>query len=325
MKARRSLSAGALCALVSFSAGLFAGPGARAQDVYHDNVVIILDASGSMDARMRGTSMRKIDAAKSALKEVMKRVPETTHIGLLVFSGRSRGRDWSYPLGPRDKARLDSAIGAARPSGGTPLGRYIKKGADRLLEERRKQLGYGTYRLLVVTDGEADDVSLVEKYTPDVVARGITVDVIGVDMNARHTLATKVHSYRSANDPSSLKKAIAEVFAEISAGGGGAAEDEEAFEVLAPIPAALAGAMIKALSTSGNHPIGAKPALARRGTGRARPVAGSKGPPGAAPSSGKGVVSGTTIFIVVILAVLVTGAIAKRKSGGSSRKGWGNG
>jgi hypothetical protein len=138
------------------------------------------------------------------------------------------------------------------------LGRYIKKGADRLLQERVKQFGYGSYRLLVVTDGEAEDPQLVDRFTPDVIARGITVDVIGVAMNRRHTLATKVHSYRSASDPAALKRALAEVFAEV-----GSSKDDvahaEAFALLEPIPAELAKSAIQALSVSGNHPIGERP------------------------------------------------------------------
>jgi hypothetical protein len=144
------------------------------------------------------------------------------------------------------------------PGGGTPLGAYLKKGADRLLEERAKQFGYGTFRLLVVTDGEAEDKQAVDRYTPEIIARGVTVDVIGVAMDQRHTLATRVHSYRTANDPASLKRAVAEVFGEIG-GSGNDVAGAEAFAELAPIPAPVAAAMIQSLSSSGNQPIGEKP------------------------------------------------------------------
>jgi hypothetical protein len=84
------------------------------------------------------------------------------------------------------------------------------------------------------------------------------VDVIGVAMNQRHTLATKVHSYRSANDPASLKRAMAEVFGEIG-GLGNDVTGAEAFAELNPIPNEIAQAMIQALSSSGNQPIGERP------------------------------------------------------------------
>jgi hypothetical protein len=236
---------------------------ASAQEVYRDNVVIVLDASGSMAKPMRATGTPKMDAAKTALKEVLRQVPETTHIGVLVFSARNIQDDWIYPLGPRDDAALLAAIDAPMPRHGTPLGQYMKTGADRLLQERAKQYGYGTYRLLVVTDGEASDTQLVNKYTPEIMARGITVDVIGVDMRGKHTLATQVHSYRSADDPDSLKQAVQDVFAEISSDSNADA-DEDAFDLIASIPFEVAEGMLVALATSGNNPIGESPKAQRR-------------------------------------------------------------
>jgi uncharacterized protein YegL len=243
--------------LGGFAVGILTASATIAQEAA-DNVVIVLDSSGSMARPLTGAGTDKMTAAKAALKQVLSSVPQETRIGLLVFSAKGVSDDWIYPLGPRDDARLMQAIDRPMPGGGTPLGAYLKKGADRLLEERAKQFGYGTFRLLVVTDGEAEDQKLVERFTPEVIARGIKVDVIGVAMNQRHTLATKVHSYRSANDPASLKRAIAEVFGEIG-GLGNDVTGAEAFAELKPIPNEVAQAMIQALSSSGNQPIGERP------------------------------------------------------------------
>jgi hypothetical protein len=79
-------------------------------------------------------------------------------------------------------------------------------------------------------------------------------------MASRHTLATKVHSYRNANDPESLKQAISEVFAEVASGDAGPG-GENAFELIADLPEATASAMLKSLSTSGNQPIGEAPSM----------------------------------------------------------------
>lgn len=221
----------------------------------HDHVVIVLDASGSMMQRMRGTRIKKMDAAKKALRAVLSHVDQQTRIGLLVFSSRNLKDHWAYPLGRRDESRLIRAIEKPIASRGTPLGEYIKIGADRLLKARQSQYGYGTYRLLIVTDGEANDPELVDRYTPEVLSRGINVDVIGVDMKRDHTLAKMAHSYRRANDPASLEQAIREVFAELSNDSGGFSM-EEAFELLAPFPTEAATAAIEALSNPANHPIG---------------------------------------------------------------------
>jgi len=225
-------------------------------DQYQDNIVIILDASGSMNENFIG--IKKMDAAKSALWEVVKKTPNTINIGLLVFSAKNVKNDWVYPLGPRNDAKLYESINLPQPGGDTPLGKYIKKGADRLLEQREKQYGYGSYRLLIVTDGKAQDQDLVDKYVPDVLSRGIITDVIGVDMKEEHILANMVHSYRKADDPESLKEAVSQVFAEISIEETDTAR-EDAFGFLEGIPDELAVKMIKALSSSGNYPIGTKP------------------------------------------------------------------
>jgi hypothetical protein len=285
---------------------------ACAQDAMSDNVVVVLDASGSMHEVMRRTRVRKMDAAKAALREVLARVPETTHVGLLVFSARNIRSDWVYPLGPRRDEDLARAIGLPEPGGQTPLGAYIKKGADRLLQERAKQLGYGTYRLLIVTDGEAQDRALVDRYAPEVVARGITVDVVGVDMRRDHTLATRVHSYRSADDPDSLKRAVAEVFAEV--GGSGTDVDyQEAFDELSGIPDVLATEALKALSTSGNHPIGQNLSARTTSVGAPRRAVPARSRSREAPEP-------TSVLHVLLgIALLVGAGVAAHFAHGASR------
>ncbi len=230
---------------------------ASSVNVYRDNVVVVLDASGSMSGKMGG--MRKMAAAKKALNTVLNQVSDTTHVGVLVFSASNVQDDWIYPLGPVDKKKLVTAINRPEPYGATPLGGYIKQGADRLLKARDAQFGYGTYRLLVVTDGEASDKEIMEKHAPAVMARGINLDVIGVGMSATHSLAKMAHSYRKADDARSLERAVAEVFAEVSAKDDQSGSGENAFEAIDALPIEVAGAMIKALTNSGNHPIGSSP------------------------------------------------------------------
>lgn len=263
----------ALAVLSSGSAGV------RAQE-HHDSVVIVLDASGSMKDAMQGGEGSKMAAAKTALKTVLAQIPPSTHIGLLVFSARNVRDPWVYPLGPRRDEALTAAIDGLEPYGNTPLGRYLKQGADRLLDDRAAQFGYGTYRLLVVTDGEAQDQDLVDRYAPEVLARGITMDVIGVAMRQDHTLARTAHSYRRANDAASLQRAVAEVLAEVARPRTDTAQ-ADAFDELAAIPSELAAAALQALSSSGNHPIGTKP-TAPRSADASKPAPGVQAPASAA-------------------------------------------
>jgi len=238
---------------------LLAAP-ATAQEA-HDCVVIVLDASGSMNDMMPNTGESKMEVAKDAIEAVITDVDQETYVGLLVFSGSYKSGDWLHPLGPRNDPAMFETLRLVQPDGGTPLGTYIKKGADALLDKRDEQLGYGSYRLLVVTDGEADagrERSRVEEYTPEVLARGITLDAIGVHMDRNHTLATHSHSYATADNPKQLTRAIEKVFAEVSAQTDDGTTDD-AFAVLAPLPDELAMAMLEALCESGNHPIGEAP------------------------------------------------------------------
>jgi hypothetical protein len=244
MKTRNRIPSFLFCAALAMSAVK-----SSADDTFHNNVVIVLDASGSMKSRLTGTTMDRMTGAKAAIKAVLGQVPQSTHIGLLVFSAKGIKDPWVFPLGPRNDSDLIRRLDGIEAFGNTPLGVYMKQGADRLLAERARQFGYGTFRLLVVTDGEADDRPIVERHTPELQARGITLDVIGVGMSQDHTLAKKVHSYRRANDPAALNRAVSEVFAEVSA----RTDDKTAkatFEIIA---------MIQALSSAGTQPLGVRP------------------------------------------------------------------
>ncbi len=310
----------ALCMGLAAVLVLGVGRGA-ASEVYVDNVIIVLDASGSMKRPMRGTSTSKMSAAKDALKAVLKQLPPSTHVGLLVFSAAGGGPDWVYPLGARDDQRLMAAIDAPRPGGGTPLGRYMKIGADRLLKARDAQFGYGSYRLLVVTDGEADkmDRPKMESYTPDIVSRGITIDVIGVDMAGNHTLATKVHSYRSANDPASLQRAVREVFAEVEKSRDDST-GEDAFEVIAPLPEGMAQVILDALAVSGNEPIGTpkgqRGAPAPTVRKAPSPTVSSpnrvSSPPSPAPKKGRSRRTSPVLVVVIVIVFVVLRTLTKR-------------
>ena len=82
--------------------GFWFAPLIRAEVQVTDNVIVVVDASGSMGTPMGGTD--RMSVAREALKQVLGQVPESTHIGVLVFP---RG-DWVYPLGSRAEQRLNT-------------------------------------------------------------------------------------------------------------------------------------------------------------------------------------------------------------------------
>ncbi|MFV1964191.1 MAG: VWA domain-containing protein [Pirellulaceae bacterium] len=224
------------------------------------NIVVLLDDSGSMGDRMRNDwGTRKINAAREALLTVLEKLPPDARIGVLALNGGGADH-WVVPLGRVDRSRLQSSIKVIRASGGTPLGASMKVAADALLNLREKSR-YGTYKLLIVTDGEANDQERVDGYLPDILSRGITVDVIGVDMRQDHSLATRVQTYRRADDPASLRQAISQVvLGESTADARDAGESD--FEMLAGFPDEVAVAALDALARQGNAPIRTKSAAA---------------------------------------------------------------
>ena len=244
---------------------LFAIPAAA-----QDHVVVLLDASGSMDGRFEGPRT-KMDVAKEALVGVLSDLPAETRVGLAVFGGskgrRGGGERFVYDLQRIDGEALRRELAQVEPRGGTPLGEFLKVGADRLLEARRAAGGAGSYRLLVVTDGEADDRRLVEAYLPDIRSRGVAVDVIGVQMSGDLPLAREVDSYRTVDDPASLVRGLREVLSEVPTvrrtGGdtAGTLTPEEAFATIAPLPDGAAQQMLAALERGADRPIGEVPTV----------------------------------------------------------------
>lgn len=216
-------------------------------------IVVILDNSGSMQGRMPGGGSR-IAAAKQALLTVLEQTPSDAEVGVLLLNP-NRGQPWLIPLGPLDEQSTRQAVNGIRANGPTPLGSAMKLAADELLKAREESR-YGTYKLLVVSDGEATDGDLVERYLPQVQARGLLVDVIGVAMGRQHSLATRANTYRSADDQQSLQQAIsAVVLGESGADSGDAGQSD--FELLEPLPAEVAAASLTALTTAPKGPLGA--------------------------------------------------------------------
>ena len=222
----------------------------HADSVYADNVVIALDVSGSMNRDMSRGGGTRMTTAQEALLKVTSQFGPNTNIGLYTF-GKHSG--WQYPLSPLK--RKNSMPGHSQyPQRRQHAIRHdAARYCQRLAEQRAKQHGYGSYRLLVVTDGQASDARLMEAMIPQVLSRGITLDAIGLDMASEHSLATKAHSYKSAYDRDALTAAIAASFAEIPADDQAS---QEMFALLAGLDSDIAAAALQAYATSGNEPIG---------------------------------------------------------------------
>lgn len=179
------------------------------------NLYFIFDGSGSMDERPGGNCTgdqsfkKKLPGAKWAVNEFMKTVPIDMNIGLYVFD--SNGRREVVSLGARNHDKFTEAVDLIESGRGTPLKESIIFGTDQLIKQYKKQLGYGSYRLVVVTDGEAEGIPRAVQYADK---HGIPIYAIGLCIGEKHPLRTLVRSYQAADNFQDLAGKLEEVLAE---------------------------------------------------------------------------------------------------------------
>ena len=284
------------------------------QRIHTENIVILLDTSESMsDTFSRERTETKISAAREAIRQVVAKLPDNTNIGILAFRGTNTQQDWVYPFSLKVDEEVTKAINLPELDGGTPLGNYIKIGANRLLEQREKQYNYGSYRLLIITDGQPIDPEVVKSYAREVLNRQIQIDVIGVDMPQEHLLATIPDSYRRADSPAQLVKAVSEVLEPISEvlaeipGAGTNTSEEEVFKFIEPLTENVALSLITAITkVPDNTPIAERPMIFKP-SGRLNPKQSSQP---IEPNTvqliwqiSKGILIGIAILVTVLLVV----------------------
>ncbi len=181
------------------------------------NFYFIFDGSGSMSESLnkqcRGDKRfgSRLEGAKWAVEQFLPLVPRDVNLGLWVFD--SYGNSERVSLGPDNRAPFLTEVQKTRAGGRTPLTESIEQGVNRLVLQRDKQLGYGEFRLIVVTDGEATGRSL-----PQAVAyareRRIPIYTIGLCIGTDHELRKYSVSYRAADSIEALKGGLEETLAE---------------------------------------------------------------------------------------------------------------
>ncbi len=154
-------------------------------------LVLLLDSSGSMSREAAGGGT-KIEAAKSALADVVEQLPDSAQVGIRVFGakvlmrtdpGACTDTQNVVPVGPLDRARLTSAVQRYEPYGETPIGNALKGAAKDLGAARA-----GERRTIVLlSDGEptcAPDPCVVARQLRN---QGIDlrINVVGLDVSGK--------------------------------------------------------------------------------------------------------------------------------------------
>ncbi|MBW7960240.1 VWA domain-containing protein [Patescibacteria group bacterium] len=160
------------------------------------NVLIVLDASGSMDLQISG--QKRMDLAKQAIKDYVNQASETTNIGLMIYGHKGSNNVADKPvscstaetigqIGTVNPQNIDTILSPIKSTGWTLIGKAINEAVkDFAGKEGQKN------EIIIITDGEetcdSDPVSAARniKNSPE----SVTVNVIGfaVDTNAATSL-----------------------------------------------------------------------------------------------------------------------------------------
>jgi Ca-activated chloride channel family protein len=182
------------------------------------NFYVVFDGSGSMADCPPATSGKrnckpKIVGAKEALVNMAQGLPGDTNLGLFVFD------DYGYrevvPLGPKNKAAFIAGVNAVRANNGTPLGEAIQQGVKVLQTQYQKQLGYGEFRLVIVTDGESNGNVPLSRAVGDAKKATIPLYTIGFGIAGDHELRKYSVHYWAADSETEVGKALQEAVTEI--------------------------------------------------------------------------------------------------------------
>jgi Ca-activated chloride channel homolog len=177
------------------------------------NYYLVFDASGSMAQSKCSGNESKLAVAKRALVEFTSKLPLDVNLGLSVFD--DRGVRELIPLGAINRSAAAQAIATVNAGGGTPLAESIQQAYAALTAQGRKQLGYGEYNLVVVTDGDASTAD--PRTVVDAVLRDspVVLHTVGFCIGETHSLNQPGRVvYRAADNPAELASGLADVLAE---------------------------------------------------------------------------------------------------------------
>jgi Ca-activated chloride channel family protein len=187
---------------------------AVAPDLFAKNYYIVLDASGSMNEKSCSGDNSKIRAAKEALATFVDAMPADANLGLVVFDGRGIN-EW-LPIGTNNRPEFRRLLDTVRANASTPLRAAITLAYNKLLAQGARQLGYGEYHMVVVTDGHADQGQDPTAIVNTMLGESpVVLQTIGFCIGAKHALNQAGRTiYKEANNVDDLRKGLTDVLAE---------------------------------------------------------------------------------------------------------------
>ncbi len=177
------------------------------------NYVLIFDGSGSMGEVECGDGRQKISVAKEAVTEWAKSLPQDANLGLVAFYYNK----WAaLPLKAESRNDFMAEIQKVVAGGRTPLTEGMLRAYKSITLEGQKQLGYGDYTIVVVTDGIANNSNALSVAIKKILDNSpVNIYTIGFCIGQNHSLNQPGKTvYKSADNPAELKRGLSEVLAE---------------------------------------------------------------------------------------------------------------
>lgn len=185
-----------------------------AKDLLAKNYYLIVDGSGSMGDSGCSNGRQKMSVAKEALAQFVEKLPNDVNVGMYAFDAKGTGE--TDKLSVNNSAKVARSIANISVGGGTPLRRSITYGYKALTGQAEKQLGYGEYHLVVVTDGAADMGQSPKLIVNEILNDSpVIVHTIGFCISENHALNVPGKTiYKAANNPKALADGLESVLAE---------------------------------------------------------------------------------------------------------------
>lgn len=186
-----------------------------------ENVILILDASGSMWGRVDGRE--KILIAREVVGSVLADIGDKVNMGIIAYGHRRKGDcgdiETVLPVGRVDVPLFTEVINSLQPKGKTPITASVLKAAEELRYREQKST------IILVSDGletcNADPCALASRLEQEGI--DFTVHVVGFDLGNEdpRTLQCLAENtggrFLSADNADQLNAAIGEVVAEVKA------------------------------------------------------------------------------------------------------------
>ncbi|MCP5538132.1 MAG: VWA domain-containing protein [Akkermansiaceae bacterium] len=174
--------------------------------------IIVLDASGSMWGQVNGEA--KIVIARRVIRQLVTRLPENVHLGLVAYGHRKKGDCSDIQLliepGKVDSKRFINVVDNITPKGMTPLTSAIEFAAENLAFKEQKA------SVILVSDGKetcdrdpCEAAKKLEKLGVDFTAHVVAFDLSEKDAKSIECIARETGGrFLTANDAGTLADAL---------------------------------------------------------------------------------------------------------------------